>query len=83
MSIAPNVLISDLAGELKGSSSHEVNQRLGQGHKVLEWQVGYGVVSFGTKDLERGKSLYPQSEGAPCRQRVCDRLERLAEREKV
>ena len=37
---------------LKGSSSHEVNQKLGQGRKLLEWQAGYGVVSFGTKDLE-------------------------------
>ena len=49
ISVAPTLLISDLVGSLKGSSSHEVNQKLG--HKVLEWQTGYGVVSFGTRDL--------------------------------
>lgn len=50
LSIDPTVLISDLIGQLKGYSSHEVNRRLGLGRKVLEWQSGYGVVSFGTKD---------------------------------
>ena len=50
LSIVPTILISDLVGELKGASSHEVNQKLG--HKALAWQTGYGVVSFGTKDLE-------------------------------
>jgi putative transposase len=42
----------DLFGQLKGASSHEVNQRLGKGRKLLEWQSGYGVLSFGSKDLE-------------------------------
>src|SRR5262245_42842348 len=49
VTVAPTVLISDFIGQLKGASSHEVNQKLG--YKVLEWQTGYGVVSFGTKDL--------------------------------
>lgn len=31
-------------GEIKGASSHEFG-------KSLQWQKGYGVVSFGTKDL--------------------------------
>lgn len=47
--IEPFVTISDLVQELKGASAHEVNQR--QGHKALEWQRGYGVVSFGRKNL--------------------------------
>ena len=50
VSIAPTITISEFIGQLKGASSHEVNQRLGR--KALEWQAGYGVVSFGTKDLE-------------------------------
>ncbi len=49
VSIAPTITISEFIGQLKGASSHEVNQRLGR--KALEWQAGYGVVSFGTKDL--------------------------------
>jgi putative transposase len=51
LSIDPTVTPSVLAGELKGYSSHEVNRRLGLGRKLLQWQSGYGVVSFGTKDM--------------------------------
>lgn len=47
--ITPTVTISELVQELKGASSHEVNRVLGQ--KVLEWQRGYGVVSFGAANL--------------------------------
>jgi putative transposase len=49
--IEPTIAPSELVGQLKGYSSHEVNRRLGLGRKLLEWQTGYGVVSFGTKNL--------------------------------
>lgn len=48
--ITPSVSISEMVQELKGASSHEVNAALGQ--KILEWQRGYGVVSFGHRHLE-------------------------------
>jgi putative transposase len=51
LTIAPTVLVSDLVGRLKGASAHEINQKLGRGRKLLEWQSGYGVVSFGTRNL--------------------------------
>jgi putative transposase len=51
LSIEPTVLISELVGVLKGYSAHEVNWRSGMGRTVLQWQTGYGVVSFGTRDL--------------------------------
>lgn len=51
VTIPPTVTISEMIGQLKGASSHEVNQKLGAGRKVLEWQTGYGVVSFGTQNL--------------------------------
>jgi putative transposase len=47
--IEPFVTVSELVQELKGASSYEVNRRMG--HKALEWQRGYGVVSFGRKNL--------------------------------
>lgn len=47
--IAPFVLISELVQELKGATAREVNRRMG--HKALEWQRGYGIVSFGRKNL--------------------------------
>lgn len=49
ISIEPHVTISDLVGALKGGSSHDVNDL--RRMKALEWQRGFGVVSFGKKDL--------------------------------
>ena len=45
----PFVLLADVVQELKGASAHEVNRRAG--HKALQWQRGYGAVSFGRKNL--------------------------------
>ena len=50
VSVPPTLLISDWIGRLKGASSHYINKEIAN-RKVLEWQTGYGVVSFGTKDL--------------------------------
>lgn len=50
MSIEPFVTISDFVQELKGASSFEVNKRMNR--KALEWQRGYGVVSFGKRNLD-------------------------------
>jgi putative transposase len=51
VTIPPTLLISEWIGQLKGASSHYVNHQL-VNRKLLEWQTGYGVVSFGTRDLE-------------------------------
>ena len=51
VSVPPTLLISEFVGQLKGGSSHDVNQELGRHAKVIQWQTGYGVVSFGTRDL--------------------------------
>ena len=51
VTIPPTLLISEWIGKVKGASSHYVNHEL-VNRKVLDWQTGYGVVSFGTKDLE-------------------------------
>jgi putative transposase len=44
-SFYPPFEIDRWVGDLKGASSHEFG-------KSLQWQKGYGVVSFGTKDLD-------------------------------
>lgn len=49
LSIEPSIAAADLIGKIKGASAHEVNRRLRR--KALEWQRGYGVVSFGRKNL--------------------------------
>jgi putative transposase len=75
ISIAPTILISELVGQLKGSSSHETNQQFGR--KVLEWQVGYGVVSFGTKDLGRVRDYVRSQREHHAKGTAVDRLERI------
>ena len=51
VTIPPTLLISEWIGKLKGASSHYVSHELAN-RKLLDWQTGYGVVSFGSKDLE-------------------------------
>jgi putative transposase len=52
VSIPPTISISEWIGQLKGASAHEINQQLADRGKPLQWQTGYGVVSFGTGDLD-------------------------------
>src|SRR5213079_999972 len=81
VTIAPTIGISDLIGKLKGASAHEVNSKLG--HKRLEWQTGYGVVSFGTKDLEWVKAYVLNQRQHHTRGTAVDRLERITATEEV
>ena len=50
VSLEPSIPVSDRIGKLKGSSAHYINHEVQP--KALEWQRGYGIVSFGTKDLK-------------------------------
>lgn len=52
VTVPPTLTFSQWIGELKGGSSHDVNQQMGKRQKVLQWQTGYRVVSFGSKNLE-------------------------------
>ncbi len=49
INIEPQVCISELVKDLKGGSSFDTNKKQGKG--TLEWQRGYGVVSFGKNNL--------------------------------
>src|SRR5215510_1544326 len=51
VSVPPTLLISEWIGKVKGASSYYTNKEAPNHNKVLEWQTGYGIVSFGTKDL--------------------------------
>jgi len=75
ITIPPTLLISDFVGQIKGSSSHEVNQKLS--YKALEWQAGYGVVSFGTRDLPWVKEYVRNQRERHARGKLEDRLERI------
>jgi putative transposase len=65
VTIPPTLTISDWIGELKGGSSHDVNQQMGMRSKALQWQPGYGVVSFGAKDTGVGHGVHSQPARSP------------------
>lgn len=50
IAIEPLVTISDIVQEIKGYSAFETNRRMK--NKAVEWQRGYGVVSFGKANME-------------------------------
>ena len=50
---------------------------MGKRAKVLEWQAGYGVVSFGTGDVEWVRAYIRNQREHHGRGRVQDRLERI------
>lgn len=49
-SVPATLTVSEWIGRLKGGSAHYVNNVIAN-RKVLQWQTGYGVVSFGTQQL--------------------------------
>ncbi len=77
LSIEPTILIADVVGTLKGYSSHEVNRRSGVGRAVLQWQTGYRVVSFGTKDLPWVVEYIRNQKQHHAAGRTFERLERM------
>jgi hypothetical protein len=66
---------------VKGASSHDVNQHFSLRGKVLQWQAGYGVVTFGTKDLPWVKQYIRNQRQHHAAGKTSDRLERIAEDE--
>jgi putative transposase len=78
VAIEPTVKISELVGELKGYSAHEANRRAGLKQKVLEWQAGYGVLTFGTGDLPWVVEYIRRQKEHHARGTVHQRLERTA-----
>jgi len=78
----PTLTPSEWIGQLKGGSSHDVNQQAGKRQKVLEWQAGYGVVSFGTNDLPWVVQYIGNQREHHAQGRVHERLERLTHEER-
>ena len=75
INIEPHVTISELVGELKGYSSHEVNQQ--QRMKRLHWQRGVGVVSFGKLHLPWVQSYIARQKEHHAAGTLEERLERI------
>ena len=75
ISIAPTILIRKFVGQWKSASAHEANQKLS--YKAMEWQTGYGVVSFGTRDLPWVVEYIRTQRERHAHGRIEDRLERI------
>lgn len=69
-SFFPPFEIDTWIGQMKGSSSHEFG-------RALQWQLGYGVVSFGTRDLDWIVSYINNQKERHRTGRIFDRLERF------
>jgi len=83
LSISPTILISELIGQLKGAAAHEVNQKVGLRDKILQWQAGYGIVSFGSGDLDWVKEYVRDQRQHHANGKVFERLERITSIEPV
>jgi REP element-mobilizing transposase RayT len=75
VSVPPTLLISDWIGQMKGSSSHYINHQIANRH-LLDWQTGYGVVSFGTGDLPWVISYMRNQKQHHAKGTIQERLER-------
>lgn len=72
ISVKPTIDLDKWIGQLKGSSSHHIG-------KSLQWQSGYGIVSFGTKDLKWVVDYVLNQKEHHKIGKVFDRLERCSD----
>ncbi|HVT28128.1 MAG TPA: IS200/IS605 family transposase [Lacipirellulaceae bacterium] len=83
VAVPPTLLVSEFIGKLKGGSSHDVNQAMALRQKALEWQTGYGVVSFGTRDLPWVVDYIRNQREHHVRGTTHERLERITQDEDI
>lgn len=76
VSVPPTLLISDWIGTLKGACSHYINSEI-VNRRVLAWQTGYGVLSFGTKDLAWVRAYIRNQKEHHAKGTTQERLERI------
>jgi len=81
VNIEPHVTISDMVKDLKGGSSHDVNSQLAR--KLLYWQRGYGVVSFGRRNLNWVMEYIARQKQHHAQNTAQERLERISAYEDV
>jgi putative transposase len=72
VSVKPSLHLDEWIGQLKGGSSYAMG-------KSLQWQHGYGVVSFGTKDLPWVLDYIKNQEQHHKKGTARERLERIEE----
>jgi len=68
--------VSEIVKDLKGACSHDINAIAGQ--KVLEWQRGFGAVSFGKGNLGVVRKYIVSQKQHHAKGMLHERLERIA-----
>ena len=79
VSLPPTVEIARWVGDLKGATAHHINH--GPCGISLSWQTGYGVVSFGKRDLPWVVAYIRRQREHHAAGRSEDRLERITQLE--
>jgi putative transposase len=77
VSVPPTIVVSDFIGQIKGASSYEVNQQLKTRGNVLQWQAGYGVISFGNGNLQWVTQYIQHQREHHAGGKISERLERF------
>lgn len=75
VSLPANIAPSKFAADIKGSSSHFVNQEI-LGHQAFYWQEGYGVLTLAGKDMKGTAEYVDNQEERHRDRRLWDSLER-------
>jgi putative transposase len=75
VSLPPTVQPAEWIGRIKGASSHHINQSVGP--KKLQWQNGYGIVTFGAKDLKWVVGYVENQKERHKTGNISERLERI------
>ncbi len=75
-SVKPSIHLDEWIGQLKGASSYEMGNS-------LQWQAGYGIVSFGTRDLPWVRNYILNQPEHHQKGSVFERLERVEDFEDV
>lgn len=78
VSVPPTLLVSEWIGALKGASAYYINHEIAN-RRLLSWQRGYGVVSFGTRDLPWVVRYVLNQRAHHCAGRIVERLEWIDE----
>lgn len=75
VSIPPTLNIAAWLEELKTASAGFINQTANR--KALDWQTGFGVIGFGTKDIKWVKNYVENQKELHEKGKTFERLERI------
>ena len=79
--IPPHVAVAKWVGDAKGLSTYALNGNFSDFESAFKWQEGYGVVTFGEKNLPYVAKYIANQQEHHQSGRIVDKLERIDELE--